>query len=311
MPGVTTGGYDTATPTDITGSIDQAVNKFLAESRYTLQERPGPVKSSIRNEMLPESEGPYFNIPKFGTVTTQALTEGVDMTQAQQITDTLMSLQPTEYGAQVVLSDMMLMTVRDEFFAVAGRILADSFDRQQDQTLCDDFDNFSTSSAASAGTAFNIGYLMAGQAAIKYGSPAAAAGRGGEPGPDPVTAVLTPAVSHSLKKTLVGGVGAAANTQVVPAIDRAAFGEEYNVGGIIVKTDVNFNKDANDDVKCGILSKEAWILVELGSGPTAERERDSSLRGWEVNFVGRWARGEYNDSWGRELGLFDSAAPTS
>ena len=63
MP-VTTGGYDTATPADITGSIDQAVSKFLAESRYTLQERPGVVKSSIRVETLPENEGPYMNIPE-------------------------------------------------------------------------------------------------------------------------------------------------------------------------------------------------------------------------------------------------------
>jgi hypothetical protein len=29
-----------------------------------------------------------------------------------------------------------------------------------------------------------------------------------------------------------------------------------------------------------------------------------------LNFVGRWARGEYNDTWGREM-LFDSALPTS
>src|SRR3989304_4466763 len=134
MP-VVTGGYDTATPSDISGSIDQAVNKFLAESRFTLQERPGVVESSIRNEALPENEGPYLNIPKYGTVTTYALTQGVDMAQAQEITDTLMSLQPTEFGAQVVLTDMLLMTVKDEFFRVAGQILADSFDRQQDQTL--------------------------------------------------------------------------------------------------------------------------------------------------------------------------------
>ncbi len=41
-----------------------------------------------------------------------------------------------------------------------------------------------------------------------------------------------------------------------------------------------------------------------------ELERDASLRAWELNFVGRWARGEYSDSWGAEM-LFDSATPTS
>lgn len=316
MP-ITTGGYDTSTPTDVAGSIDQAVNKFLAESRYTLQERPGVVKSSVRVEKLPENEGPYVNIPKYGTVTTYALTQGVDMTQAQEITDTMMSIQPTEFGAQVVLTDMLLMTVKDEFFRVAGRILADSFDRQQDQTLCDDFDAFSTA-IGSAGTALTVGHTMAAHASIKYGNPASGAGRGGEPGPDPVTGVVTPAQAHSLKKTMVGHVsgavvlasGGTAAAPSPPAIERALYSETFDVGGVIIKTDVNLNKDASDDAKAGFFSKEATIVVELGAAANAEKERDASLRGWEVNFVGRWGRGEYNDTWGIE-GVFDSAAPTS
>jgi len=309
MP-VTTGGYDTATPADITGSIDQAVNKFLAESRYTLQERPGVVKSSIRVETLPENEGPYLNVPKYATVNAIALTQGVDMSTASEITDTMMSIQPTEFGAQVILSDMMMMTVRDEFFRVAGRILADGFDRQQDQVLCDDFANFSTTVVGAAGF-LNFGYLMAGHARIKWaGTAAGTAGRGGEPGPDPITAIVTPPQSHSLKKTLIGAIGAESNTQPVPAIERALYGEMYSVGGVTVKTDVNINKTTADDATGVILSKEATILVELGSGPTAERERDASLRGWEVNFVGRWGRGEYSDLWGVGI-LADSNPPTS
>jgi hypothetical protein len=290
--------------------IDQATKKFLAESQYTLQERPGVVASSIRREKLPDHQGPSVNIPKYGQVTTYYLTEGVDMAQAQQITDTLMTLTPAEYGAQVVLTDMMLSTVKDEFFRVAGRILADSFDRQREEALCDDMGNYSNALAGGAADVFTLGHLMAGHAAIKYGQPAAAAGRGGEPGPDPVTCVCTPAQSFQLKKTLVGGVGDAAATQVVPATDRAAFSEQYSVAGVNVKTSVNINKDAADDAYLGEFSKEAQILVELGAGPGVEKERDASLRGWELNFVGRWARGEYNDSWGLE-GLFDSASPTS
>jgi hypothetical protein len=309
MP-VTTGGYDTATPADITGSIDQAVAKYLAEARYTLQERPGVVKSSIRVETLPENQGPYLNIPKYATVNAIALTEGVDMSIASQITDTMMSIQPTEFGAQVILTDMMLMTVKDEFFRVAGRILADGYDRFQDQTLVDDFANFSGTIVGASGF-LNFGYLMAGQTRIKYAGPAAAtAGRGGEPGPDPITAVVTPSQSHALKKTLVGAIGAASNTQPVPAIERASYGEMYDVGGVTVKTDVNISKNTDDDATGAIFSKEAMILAELGGGPTAERQRDASLRAWEINFVGRWGRGEYNDAWG--YGIFaDSIMPTS
>ena len=301
-----------------TAQIDQAVNRFLAESRFTLQERPGVVASSIESIILPENEGPSVNIPKYGTISTQPLTEGVDMTQAQQITDTMMTLTPAEYGCQVVLTDMMLMTIRDEFFGIAGRIQGESFDRQREQTLCDDFDNYSTV-LGSAGTAMVVGHIGAAQSIIK-GDPVAdgTAGRGGEAGPDPITAVVTPAISYTLKKSLGGHVtgavvlasGGTAAHPGAPNADMLAFSESYNVAGVMVKTSTNLNKDASDDVKCGIFSKQAQILVSLGGGPNEERERDASLRGWEVNLVGRWARGEYKDSWGIE-GVFDSSKATS
>lgn len=296
-----------------TSQIDDAVEKMLAESRYTLQERPGVVKSCIRRERLPEHKGPAVNIPKYGTVTTYALTQGTDMAQAQQITDTLMTLTPAEYGAQVILTDMMLMEARDEFFKAAGKILAESFDRQQDQALCDDFDAYSKA-LGTAAAALTIGHIMAATASIQYNAPAdATAGRGGEPAPGPIYGVFTPAQIHALNKTLVGGLGAAAATQVTPETERArAIGTEFTIPGvgITIKSDVNITKDTSDDAKGAVFSREAQILVELGSAPSVEKERDASLRAWELNFVGRWARGEYKDVWGREM-LFDSALPTS
>lgn len=297
--------------------IDNAVETFVAESRYTMQENMGVVKSSIRRETLPKNSGPSVTIPKYGQVTTYALTEGVDMTQAQQITDTGMTITPAEYGAQVVLTDMMLMTVRDEFFRVAGKILGDSFDRQQDATLCDDFDNYSNA-IGSAGAGLTLGQVMAGHASIKYNAPAnGTAGRGGEPAPDPIVLVHTPAALHSLRKSLVGHVagavvqatGGTASMGTAPEVNRAGMTIDV-IPGLTVKSDININKDTSDDAKGALFSREAQILVELGGGPSAEKERDASLRGWEVNFVGRWARGEYNDTWGREM-VADSALPTS
>lgn len=291
-------------------SIDNAVSKYVAESRFTMQERPGVVWKNIRHDDLPTGAGPTVNIPKYGTVNTYSLTEGIDMAQAQEITDTGLAITPAEYGAQVILTDMLLRTTKDEFFRVAGRILGDSFDRQREQTLCDDMDNFSVA-LGSAGTALNVGHVMAGYGSIKYNAPAnGTAGRGGEPAPDPVYGFFTPAQIHSLKKTMVGGIGAAANTQVAPDLARTDYQDEFSVGGVQIRGTVNFNKDTSDDVKGGIISKEALIGVSLGGGPEVEKERDASLRAWEANFVGRWARAEFNDAWGREA-LFDSALPTS
>jgi hypothetical protein len=297
-----------------TAQIDQAVEKFVAKSRYTMQERKGVVRSSIRVESLPENEGPSVNIPKYGQVSTYALTQGVDMTQAQQITDTGMVITPAEFGAQVVLTDMMLMTVKDSFFEVASRILADSFDRQQDQVLCDDFDNYSIA-LGSESTALTLGHVMAGHGSVKYNAPAnGTAGRGGEPAPDPISLIITPAQIHALNKNMLGGMGATAATQFTPDSDRAGPPEGQftipGLPGLTVKSNININKATDDGAKGGLFSKEAQILVELGSAASVEKERVASLRAWELNYVGRWARGEYDDDWGREM-IFDSALPTS
>ncbi len=305
-----------------TAQIDQAVERFLAVSRYTLQERTGPIRSTIEVESLPENAGPSYLIPKYGQVTTYALTDGVDMAQAQQITDTLMTITPAEFGAQVVLTDMMMMTVRDSFFEVASKILRDSFDRQQDQTLCDDMDNYSIA-LGTAGTALTIGHVMAATAAIADAGRAAdgTAGRGGEVAPTPYYGAFSPPQIHSLNKTLVGQVagavvlssgGTAAMVSPPNTGNANGFGGSFTIPGvgITIVCDTNFLKDANDDIKGGVYSKSAQILVELGKAPGVEKQRDSSLRAWELNYVGRWARGEYNDGWGREM-LFDSARPSS
>lgn len=291
--------------------IDQATRTFLAASRYTLQERPGVLWGSIRHEDLPKQQGPSVNIPKYGQVSTYALTEGVDMSQAQQITDTLMTLTPSEYGAQVFLTDLMLMTVKDEFMRVAGRIQADSFDRQREETLCDDASNFSVTNGAGA-AALTVGHVLANHARIKGAAAAdGTAARGGEPGPDPICGIVTPAISHDLQKNLVGGMGASAATQISPSLDKLGKDSgSYMVGQTTIKTSVNLLKSTADDVVCPFLSKEAWIGVTLGGGPSGENERDASKRGWEINYVGRWARGEYNDSWG-VASTHDSALPTS
>ncbi len=299
-----------------TFQIDAAITQYLSASRYTLQERPGIVKGSIEHEKLPEHTGPTVYIPKYGQVSTYALTEGVDMTQAQQITDTVMTITPAEYGAQVVLTDMMLMTVRDEFFSVAGRILGDSFNRQQDQTLCDDLDNFSNA-LGSAGVALGVGHVMAAEAGIMYGQPAAGAGRGGEPGQGRISGIFTPAQIHSLRKTLslvprtYDGTNYRADMNFKDSVPGSSDGQ-FTIPGVnvTIKSDININKDSSDDAKGGVLAERSMIFVELGPGPKSEKERDASLRGWEVNFVGRWARAEYNNGWGHEM-LFDSATPTS
>ena len=294
-------------------SIDDAVERFVAKSRYTLQERKGVMYDSLQHEDLPMNEGPNVTVPKYNQLVVDPLTDGVDMVQAQEILDSPTTITPSEWGGKVILSKMMMMTVRDSFFEVATRILRNAYDRQVNIELSDDIDNFSVT-LGSAGTAFNIGHLMAGHGSIKYNAPAnSTAGRGGEPAPDPTYCVATPAQLHSLRKTLTGGIGAAGATQITPETERAKKLEgDFTIDGIpglTVRSNLDIEKDTSDDAKLGIFSKMAIIIAQLGS-VDVDKEYDSSLRGWELSIVGRWGRSEYDDNFGRE-GTFDSALPTS
>ena len=292
------------------GSITNAVDVMVAESRFVMEERPGVIWDSISKEKLPLHKGRSVTIPKYGTLNTAPLTEGVDLTMAQEITDSAITITPSEYGAKVVVTDVEMDTIRDDFWRVAGRLLGDSFNRQREWVLCDDAPSFSVT-GGSAGTAFNLGHAMAMFASLQYNAPAAGvAGRGGEPAPTPIYAFMTPSTAHSLKKTMVGGIGAAANTQVPPDLARTKLSEEFEAGGVMVKTTIHLSKDTSDDAVFPIMSEMAWIGVEHGGGPKAERQRDASLRGEEIVFSGRWGRGEFNDSWGRAF-TADSALPTS
>ena len=71
----------------------------------------------------------------------------------------------------------------------------------------------------------------------------------------------------------------------------------------------NLPVDGEDDAKGGVFSREALVLV-IFKDWAVERERDASLRAWELNVVADYGYAEYQDAWGVEM-YFDAAAPSS
>lgn len=300
-------------PSTTQESIDDAINTFVAKSRYVLQERDGVMWNSLQHEDLPEHNGPNVTVPKYNQLAVGPLTDGIDMTQAQEILDTPTRITPSEWGGQVIITKMIAMTMRDDFMDLGARLLRNAYNRQVNIELSDDIDNASVT-FGSAATAFNIGHLMAGHASIKYNAPAnGTAGRGGEPAPDPTYCAATPSQIHSLRKTMAGGIGAAGTTQITPDTERMKKQEGAftfdGIPGLTVMSNLDIEKDTSDDAKLGVYSKLWQIVSQLGE-VEVDSEYDKSLRGYEIDIVGRWGRSEYDDNFARE-GTFDSALPTS
>ena len=289
-----------ATGTNTTTNIDDTVRPMLAASRYTMEFVP-VMKQLPRQERLPKGQGTGFKYPKWGTISdAQDLTQGIDITQSQRITDSIATITPTEVGQKVVITDRTIDTVTANMWTVIGKLMGDAMARKIDKDGLTMLDGFGTIIGA-AGTALTHEHLAAARSAILGGA---------EPAPSnaPVFGVFHPHQLHPLYKDQ-----AVAGTYPIPSgltEKLIKSGQvDMSVAGVALKADGNLTKDASDDAKGGVFSKEALILV-MDSAPRHYKEHRGSLRGWEVVDSIWYAYGEYKDDWGREM-VFDSVTPTS
>lgn len=307
------------TKTSVANSLPDT---FIAEVRTKVQE--GPImRPLVNNVTLPTGEGGQWEMTELTRATAVALADGFDMVGTDTITDTTLQITPTEFGAQLTITDLAKnqITKRTDLIRQTGRILGNAMTTKEDIDLLTLLDGFSVA-LGSAGTSMTVGHIMAAAAAVRGGGQVAGAIVAGtqEPGPDPINAVFNEYQLHNVVKMLVGGASGVSGTAIAQtnvAAPAAGAGAEAlrnatvgRIGAANVYIDNNLSKDSVDDAKGGVFSKEALVQVHFMGGPNMEEQRDASLRGTEYNIVMVKGTGEWKDAWGREM-LFDSAAPTS
>ena len=277
-------------------SIGDVVDTVIAEARRTQMHRT-VMEPLVRTYRVPRGAGDRLEIPKFGTVAAGALTEGVDMTNPQTLTTSKVSITPAEVGAQIVLTDRALRTAKEDMARAAGRVLGDAIARKLDKDLLGLLDGFSASLGA-AGQNISMGHLRAAVSRLHGAA---------EPAPQPFHAVLHPYQAHDLAADI-----SPTGTYPVPAGISQTVLENHWVArafGVDVFQAGNLTVDASDDAKGAVFSKEALVLVMFKDW-AVERERDASLRAWELNVVADYGLGEYADAWGVEM-YFDASTPSS
>ncbi len=323
--------------TDKTAVADSLPDTFIAEVRLKTQE--GPVmRQTVNNVTLPMGEGGQWEMTELTRATTIALSDGIDLATAEQITDTTLQITPTEFGAQVFVTDLARdqITKRTDLVRQVGRILGNSMVTKEDVDLLTQIDSFNTTTGG-AGVSLTLGHIMAQITSVKSGGQAAGAIVAGtqEPGPGPWYSVWSSNQLHSVLKQMAfgttlgytaatdndftrapsntydGAVASIAGSQT-PISDNRAFREAVvgRVASATVLVDDNLGKDASDDAKGGSYSKEAMVQVHFRGGPKMEPDRDPSKRGTEYNIIMVKGVGEWKDQWGVE-GLFDAASPTT
>lgn len=293
-------GYTTTT------EVSDFAPKFIAAARVTLA-RSNVTGALLWNMTLPLHEGKTVNQPKLSKPSAPiAMTEGVPLAQAQQLSTSNVAITPSRIGLQIVLTDDAIETSGERLIALAGRAAGLVFAEKVDDDLTANWDNFSTS-LGTAGTVITKGHVHAGYTRV--------VGNSTEP-PPPDGQIYCMLHANQIKALGADLAPSGEGTTTVRAVPSNEIATEIlrrfspmNLFNMPIIENSNMAIDGADDCKGAVFHRDAVIYVKHLDLDTRIREVED-LPGQKINQFMKYGSGEYQDVWGVEM-YFDATAPTS
>ena len=248
------------------------------------------------------------NVPYFGIVVANNLSEGIDMTTSQTMEDTNVVVTLKEVGAKIILTDVALEDDLEELQGIAGNMLGIAVGKKQDTDLLALLDN-GTNGVCGADSTLTMGHLAAAKALLLGNAESA-----GGPAPSPYVVVihpfatldlidvLTPVAPIGLKDAVASSVGWQASSINMSQEVLSNYTMSRLFGMDIVE-DGNLSIDTSGDIKGGVFSRgqNGAIILATARSWEVRPERDESLRAFELNCVGRYGIGNYLNDWTVEV----------
>ncbi len=239
-------------------------------------------------------------IPKFGTVTCEDLTDGVDMANSQTMSISGTTHTTDEAGCKVVVTKKLRAQLREDAYRAAGKVIGNAIGKKMNT------DGNALYSGLDSG-------LGADNATITPGYIAAAITQlvgQAEPAPEPFCTVVHPYVLNYI----VDLISQPSTSNIPPDYQMDVLMRHFRgvdkLYGSPIFTDGTISISASTDASYGaVYSKSAFIYL-VGWEPDNWIVYDDSLRGWEIGIVADYAMVEEDGTYGRYL-LFESPAPTS
>src|SRR3990167_1434650 len=284
--------------TSTTALLENASREMIAQAIYST-EHNAPCVELVEKFTLKQGDDTGV-FPKFGRVSMASLTEGQDIVDSEDLGMTSVSVQASEVGAKVILTDKLLRRNVAANWRSVGRQLGDAKARRMDEDVIALFTGLN--GGTSYGGAGNVISLVAITGAIgRY--------KGERKGNNP-RCILHPYQMLTLAQQL-STVGAATTYRPLPRGYSEEVMRDFWSGIIVNRIPFfetgNITIDASDDAIGAILEKEA-IGVLWEQGWRQEKERDASLRAWELVMVADYAAFEHDDSRGAPL-TYDATTP--
>ena len=276
--------------------------KILVASAKEAFEPAAPDPDLITNERIPQGHKQWDVLTYARMTNASALSEGVDLSQSEQLVTNSLSITPSEHGIIATVSKRLIRRQGDSnVVSTTGTLLANSLRRKMANDVVTLYDSFTKSSPGSGTldvTHFRgaVAYLMTDNSS-SYG-----------PAPMPLRASLhieqisDIILDISDPGTAAGGRPAGFGDDM---IQRWWKGNDRLYGVQIFHSGV-ISRDTSDDSKGAVFADDSLILVMANEAETTE-EDDNSLRAIEYGIFQEWGDGERADVHGVEI-YSDTAA---
>lgn len=275
--------------------LAKAQRIVIAEVRYTA-EHSAPCPNLVEKFILAQGEK-QITVPKVAQMEADDLADGQDITTSKAIGMSTTDLTTGEVGLKAILTDKLLRQSQPDLFRVIGRQMGDAMARKKDTDIIALFPALNASTTLGVAdctwTMAKLGSYMAYAKNSKF--------------PKPISIVHHP---YSIMDLVAAMTLTPSVTYPMPhgySEDLLRDFWKMTVNGIPLFEDGNIPPNGSDDAVGAIFSRSAMCIVESLT-PRTERERDASLRAWEVVVVADYGCFELDDTHGAPITI-DAAAP--
>lgn len=282
-----------AIQTATTGNLEHAQNIVIAKCLIATEHNQ-PCVGLVDRFRLGKGEK-SLTVPRVGQVSAQRLTDGVDLVDSADIGLDYESASPDEVGLKFILTDKLVRQFNEDVFKLIGLQMGNAMARIRDGDVITLFTSLSQTLGAD-----NASLIMANAAGcVAYAT--------ANKFPRPIVAVHHPNAVAKLSMDMQA-MRAAGGTVYAP-IGLSDVGEALlkNFWSGVSMDRINFYHAGNIAILTGyhsgygaIFGRSCLGFVE-SQAPTTERERDASLRAYEVVMVSDYKAFEINDDWGARM----------
>ena len=276
--------------TATTGNLESASKIIIGAARYT-EEHNAPALALLEPFTLPKG-AKSVTVPKVAQMSMSDLVDGQDIVDEEDIGMTTVSLTAAEVGAKVFITDTLLREQVNNVFSMIGRQLGEGMARKKDTDVIALWPSLNGDTRLSADnqtfSTANVHAAIAYAKANKFGSQ--------------LYIVHHPNAVSELSKASATTADTAAAAGLTNGWSVDLLQNFYSglrpINGVSIFEDGNIEKISGQDSGYGVIADKTAMAYLSSVDTRQERERDASLRAWEIVMTADYGVFELDDTRG-------------